>query len=117
MSDSLRAEMKKLSDSPVVFKNEMLTQVNVVAPYVEKLLIEGNTDGSISVKYPKQTAQVISMLIASWLSPFTFQVSYKEYSDKVSFLEQLGQVLGVPFMDKEMKELLDEIGKHEFEKE
>jgi hypothetical protein len=29
----------------------------------------------------------------------------------------LGQVLGVPFMDKEMKELLDEIGKHEFEKE
>ena len=117
MSDSLRAEMKKLSDSPVVFKNEMLTQVNVVAPYVEKLLIEGNTDGSISVKYPKQTAQVISMLIASWLSPFTFQVSYKEYSDKVSFLEQLGQVLGVPFMDKEVKELLDEIGKHEFEKE
>lgn len=117
MSDSLRAEMKKLSDSPVVFKNEMLTQVNVVAPYVEKLLIEGNTDGSISVKYPKQTAQVISMLIASWLSPFTFQVSYNEYSDKVSFLEQLGQVLGVPFMDKEMKELLEEIGKHEFEKE
>ena len=113
MTDSLRAEMQKLSDSPIVFKNEMLTQVNVVSPYVEKLLVEGNMDGSISVQYPKQTAQILSMLIASWLSPLTFQVSYKEYVDKVSFIEQLGELLGVPFMDKEMQDIFLEIGKQE----
>lgn len=117
MSDSLRIEMHKLADSPAVFKNELLTQVNVVAPYVERLLIEGNEDGSISVKYPKQVSQVISMLIASWLSPFAFQVTYKEFADKVLFLEQLGEVLGVAFMDKEMKEIYLEIGKHEFERQ
>ncbi len=115
MSDSLRTEMQKLAGNPVVFKNETLFQANVVAPYVEKLLLEGNEDGSISVKYPKQVSQIISLLIALWLSSFSFQVPYKEFADKVSFLEQLGEVLGVPFMDKEMKELFLEIGKREFE--
>ncbi len=115
MSDSLRTEMLKLAGNPVVFKNETLFQANVVAPHVERLLLEGNEDGSISVKYPKQVSQILSLLIASWLSSFSFQVPYKEFADKVSFLEQLGEVLGVPFMDKEMKELLLEIGKREFE--
>lgn len=116
MSDSLKTEMQKMADNPVVFKNEMLSQVNVVAPYIENLLLEGNKDGSISVKYPKQVSQVISLLVSSWLSPFAFQVSYKEYTDKVSFLEQLAELLGVPFMDKEMKEIFMEIGKQEFER-
>lgn len=116
MSDSLRAEMQKMADNPVVFKNEMLSQVNVVAPFVEKLLLEGNKDGSICVEYPKQVSQIISLLVSSWLSPFAFQVSYKEYSDKVLFLEQLGNVLGVPFMDKEMKELFLKIGIQKFKK-
>lgn len=116
MSDSLRIEMKKLADNPVIFKNELLTQVNVVAPYIEKLLLEGNEDGSITVKYPKQVSQIISMLIASWLSPFAFPVPYQEFANKVSFFEQLGNVLGVPFMDKEMKEIFLEIGKQEFKR-
>lgn len=116
MSDSLRSEMQKLADNSVIFKNELLTQVNVVAPYVEKLLLEGNEDGSTTVKYPKQVSQIISMLIASWLSPFAFPVPYKEFANKVSFFEQLGDVLGVPFMDKEMKEIFLEIGKQEFER-
>lgn len=117
MSDSLRTEMQKMADNPVVFKNEMLSEVNVVAPYIERLLLEGNEDGSFSVKYTKQVSQIISLLVSSWLSSFAFQVSYKEYADKVSFLEQLGEVLGVPFMDKEMKELFLEIGKCEVERE
>lgn len=117
MSNSLRTEMQKLADSPVIFKNEMLTQVNVVAPYVERLLLEGNEDGSISVKYPKQVAQIISMLIASWIDPLTFPVQYKEYADKVSFFEQLGEMLGVPFMDDEMREIFLQLGKNQLEKE
>lgn len=117
MSDGLKNEMQKMADNPVVFKNEMLSQVNVVAPYIERLLIEGNEDGSISVKYPRQVSQIISLLVSSWLSSFALQVSYQEYVDKVSFLELLGEVLGVPFMDKEMKEMFLEIGKQEFSRQ
>jgi Transcriptional regulator len=117
MSDSMIAQIKKLSSNPVVFKNEMIFQVNVMATYVEKLLIEGNKDCSMNVAFPKQTSQTIALLVASWLSPYAFEVSYEEYVDKVLFFEQLSTSLGVPIMDEEMKEIYFTIGRYEFKRE
>ena len=113
--DSLKIELKKLSNNSIVTKNVMQTQVNVVAPHIEMLLIEGNRDGSTSVQYPKQTAQIISLLVSTWLNPYIFKVSFKEYGDKISSLEQLGEQLGVPFIDQEMKEMLLQIGHNELD--
>lgn len=114
MSDSTREQMKKLDNTPVVFKNEMIFQINVTSVYMEKLLIEGNKDGSMNVSFPKQTSQTIALLIAFWLAPHAFEVPYKEYVDKVLFFEQLGALIGVPIMDEEMKELYLTLGSHEF---
>ena len=69
ISDSMRAQMEKLANNPVVFKNEMIFQINVMAPYMEKLLNEGNKDGSMNVVFPKQASQIIAWLTASWLTP------------------------------------------------
>jgi len=117
ISDSMKVQMKKLANNPVVFKNELIFQVNVMATYIEKLLIEGNKDGSMKVVFPKQTSQTIAFLSASWLSPYAFdEVSYEEYVDKVLFLEQLSTLLGVPIMDEEMKEIYLTLGSNEFER-
>lgn len=114
ISDGMRKQMKKLSNNPVVFKNEIIFQVNVMADYIEKLLIEGNKDGSMNVAFPKQAAQ-IALLIVSWISPYTFEVPYKEFVDKILFFEQLTIMLGVPLMDEEIKEIYLEFGKLECE--
>lgn len=111
ISDSMREQMKNLTKNAVVFKNEMIFQVNVMAAYIERLLLEGNEDGSMNVAFPKQASQTISLLVASWLNPYVFEVPYEEYVDKVLFFEQLGVLLGVPFMDGEMKELYLALGK------
>jgi len=116
ISDSMRAQMKELANNPVVFKNEMIFQVNVMATYMEKLLIEGNKDGSMNVVFPKQASQTIAFLVASWLSPYAFEVSYEEYVDKILFFEQLSTLLGVPVMDEEMKEIYLILGSYEFER-
>lgn len=116
-SDSMKAQMKKLANNPVVFKNEMIFQVNVMAAYMEKLLIEGNKDGSMHVAFPKQTSQTIAWLVASWLSPYAFEVSYEEYVDKVLFFEHLSTLVGFPIMDEEMKEIYFTLGSAEFKKE
>jgi AcrR family transcriptional regulator len=116
MSDSMRVQIKKLASNPVVFKNEIIFQVNVMATYIEKLLIEGNKDGSMNVVLPKQTSQTIAFLVASWLSPYAFEVSYEEFIDKVLFFEQLSTLLGVPIMDEEMKEIYLTLGSYEFER-
>lgn len=114
ISDGMRKQMRKLSNNPVVFKNEIIFQVNVMADYIEKLLIEGNKDGSMNVAFPKQAAQ-IALLIVSWISPYTFEVPCKEFVDKILFFEQLTIMLGVPLMDEEIKEIYLEFGKIECE--
>jgi len=116
ISDSMRAQMKKLANDPVVFKNELIFQVNVMATYIEKLLIEGNKDGSMNVVFPKQASQTIAFLSASWLNSYAFEVSYEEYVDKVLFFEQLSTLLGVPIMDEEMREIYLTLGSYEFER-
>ena len=114
ISESMRVEIKKLSSDPIVFKNEMIFQVTVMAAYIEKLLVEGNKDGSMNVVFPKQASQTIAWLVASWLSPYLLEVSYEEYIDKISFFEQLSASLGVPIMDEEMKEIYFTLGRNEF---
>lgn len=116
-SESMRAQIKQLANDPIVFKSEMIFQVTVMATYIEKLLIEGNKDGSMNVIKPKQTSQTIAWLTASWLTPYAFEVSYEEYVDKVLFFEQLSASLGVPVMDEEMKEIYLTIGRCEFKRE
>lgn len=113
-SDGMRRQMRKLSSNSVVFKNEMLFQVNVMSAYIEKLLIEGNKDGSMNVVFPKQVSQ-IALLVVSWIGPYAFEVPYKEFVDKILFFEQLTILLGVPLMDEEMKEIYLELGKLECE--
>lgn len=112
ISDGMRKQMRKLGSNPVVFKNEIMFQVNVMSAYIEKLLIEGNQDGSIHVAFPKQVSQ-IALLIVAWISPYTFEVPYQEYVDKILFFEQLTNSLGVPLIDEEIKQLYLEFGKLE----
>lgn len=112
ISDGMRKQMRKLGSNPVVFKNEIMFQVNVMSAYIEKLLVEGNQDGSIHVAFPKQVSQ-IALLIVAWISPYTFEVPYQEYVDKILFFEQLTNSLGVPLIDEEIKQLYLEFGKLE----
>ena len=101
----MHALQKVLAD-PVILKSEIFSQVHTVAPFLEKLLIEGNEDGSLSVLYPKQTAQALSVLSSVWLSPTVFEVPFEEFVEKISFLEHLTKQLGVPIIDDEIRELI-----------
>lgn len=99
-------EIRKIMDDPVTFKSEVYSQVNIIAPFIEKLLEEGNEDGSISIQYPKQASQVIAILSNLWLNPFVFQVSYQEFADKIAFIEHFAELMGISFLDNEIKEKL-----------
>ena len=96
---------KAVEKNPAIFKSEFLSQLSTVAPYIEKLLIEGNEDGSLSVKYPKQAAEVLALLPSQWFNYEVFQIPYQEFADRVSFLTHLMEKLGVPALNDELKEL------------
>ena len=98
-------EVYKAVENPIIFKSEFISQFNTVAPFIEKLLIEGNEDGSLSVQYPKQAAQVIALLPNIWLSHNALQVPHQEIVDRFSFFSQMLVNLGIPIFDDELKEL------------
>jgi len=97
-------ELHKALDNPVIFKSEFESQLYTVAPYIEKLILEGNKDGSISVKYPKQTAEILAILPSMWIGPTMFNVSFQEVIDKVLFFKHLTDSLGIPIGDDEVME-------------
>ena len=113
---STTEEIKKLANNPVVFKNEVIFQVNVISMQIEKLILYGNEDGSTNVTFPKQASQTIALLAGLWLSPYIFETSYEEYEEKVIFYKQLGELLGVAFVNEEIEQLYLELGKREFKK-
>ena len=99
-------ELRKAISNPVIFKSELFSTLNTLSPYIEKLIVEGNEDGSMSVPYPKQAAQSFSLLFSIWLSPFVFTVSHQGFADKVFYLEYLGKQIGIPVINDELKELI-----------
>ena len=103
---SMAREVHKAVESPAIFKSEFISQITTAAPHLEKLLIEGNEDGSISVAYPKQASQVLAILPNQWLGFAVFQIPYQEFVDRILFLEHLTDKLGVPIFDDELKELV-----------
>ena len=98
-------EALKAVENPIIFKSEFLSQLNTVAPFYEKLIIEGNEDGSLSAQYPKQAAQVIALLPSIWLSHNALQVSCQEFVDRLSFFCHMLDNLGIPIFDDELKKL------------
>ena len=105
MNPAMAKDLKKALDNPVVFKSHFLLSVNYSATFIEKLLIEGNEDGSMSVSYPKQVAQTLSLLFNLWFDPDILQVSHQEFVDKVLFLEKLCNSLGIPLFNEELMEI------------
>jgi len=111
---ALVKELQKAFENPVIFKSNLLMNVNIGAPFIEKILIEGNKDGSMTVAHPKQTAEIFHVLSSTWLDTDVFPVSYEEYADKIMFMEYLCELLGVPFVDNELRETF--LGFHEHQK-
>lgn len=91
---------------PLVFKSNICFSIYVQAPSVEKLIIEGNKDGSMSVRYPIHTAHAFILICDEWSNPMVFELSQKEYSERLLFLEQFCQQLGLPILDDELKDML-----------
>ena len=99
-------EIFKAFDNPVIFKSEFLSQINIIAPYIEELLKEGIEDGSIVIEHPKQASQVLAIVPNFWFSHGAPYVSRQELVDRVSFLEFFFERLGVPIFDDEIKEMV-----------
>lgn len=100
------SDILETMNDPIVLKSYLHYCINVVALFIERLLEEGNTDGSTFAKYPKHTAQAALMLYNEYLNPTIFKMSEQEFSERLAFLEHFGELMGIPVLDDELREML-----------
>jgi AcrR family transcriptional regulator len=101
-----KSGMQQTIYDPIVFKSNIFFSINVMSPCIERLFIEGNKDGSMSVDYPKHMSHVVALVFDEWVNPAIYQMSEQEFSERLLFLEQFGERLGVPIVDGELKQML-----------
>lgn len=88
--------------SPTLIANQLLECVRIGAPSIQSVIEEGVEDGSISVHYPKQSAETLVILSNIWLSPIIFSVNTEEYMQKVKHLQELFNGIGLPIIDEQI---------------
>lgn len=88
--------------SPTLIANQLLECIRIGAPSIQSVIEEGVKDGSISVRYPKQTAETLVILSNIWLSPIIFTVNTEEYMRKVKHLQELFNGIGLPIIDDQI---------------
>lgn len=97
--------------SPKLIATQLKECINTGAPDILSFIEEGVKDGSISVHYPKQTAETLMLLTNIWLSPIIFSVDTEEYMQKVKHLQELFNGIGLPIFDEQILAVLENFHK------
>ncbi|XRG79849.1 TetR/AcrR family transcriptional regulator [Rossellomorea sp. GAMAL-10_SWC] len=96
----------KILNNPKMIAKQLIECVNSGAPDILAFIEEGVIDGSISVQYPKQTAETFMLLTNIWLSPIIFSVDNEEYLFKAKHLQDLFNSIGLPVIDDQIIDTL-----------
>lgn len=78
--------------------------INLSSKKIEKLIEQGNQDGSWEVKSVKELAESFTLLLNIWINPSIVTVEKPEYLSKVKFMDQFLVSFGIRLFDEELNE-------------
>jgi len=107
MMDGGPSVIREMFDGEMLFRKELMWNVNHLGAYIEDLIREGVADQSITTHNPKYAGQVFGLL-SFWFSPFIFHVTNEEYLEKLDYLRHLGGLMGIPLIDDEVCQYLQD---------
>ena len=87
--------------SPTFLKKLIDNNRNIIEPLYQEIIEEGISDGSIKTDYPKLLSQLITFLTNFWTLPMIYPSSIKENMDKLFFIKEITEKMGIPLLDSE----------------
>lgn len=109
--DLSRQELNRQSmpilKNPRILANTIESNYKILTPYFQRLLEEGNRDGSIHTEYAKELAELIPLLTSLWLAPTVYPASAAEMGRKFRFIGEMLDKMGVPVINEEIQSLAD----------
>ncbi|MBZ9692391.1 TetR/AcrR family transcriptional regulator [Clostridium sp. M14] len=98
-----------LMKNPRILTQQLFDVVGKIVPtIVEPIIREGMNDGSINTNNPKELAESFIILMNVWMNPSVFFVSKEEFRQKFEFLKELLIGLGMPILDEEFIEVMEQ---------
>lgn len=88
--------------SPAFLKKFIDDNRDVVAPSYQELIDEGVKDGSIQTTHPKLLSQLLAFLTNFWTLPTIYPSSEEESIERLIFIKEITDKLGVPIFDDDM---------------
>lgn len=107
-SDSRKITMMSLQalQSPTFLKKLIDDNRDVLAPRYHEIIEEGIRDGSIQTEHPKLLSQLFTLLTNFWTVPTIFPVSEEETLEKLFFIKEITDKMGMPILDDEIFKMI-----------
>lgn len=83
--------------------NQLHSCIYDIAPEIKSLIDEGILDKSINTKNSKHLSEVLILLVNFWISPAVFPTDENEFMEKVNFVNQMLEGVGISIWDEELK--------------
>ena len=108
-NETMVAVISKLTSDPKFLSNQFTDINEIIVPlYIQPIIEQGVSDGSIQTAYPKELAEVIILLLNIWIAPILFKPSFNEMHRKLKFLSAILKGIGIPILDETLIDLCTE---------
>lgn len=110
-SDEARADMNIQSlpilKNPRILAGMIEANRNYLTPYFQKLIEEGNQDGSINTEYAYEVAELIPLLTSVWLAPTVYPSTAEGMMKKFCLIKDMLESVGLPILDDEIMSMAE----------
>lgn len=104
---SLARQSMPILKNPKLLAKCIEDNQRIATPRWLALIEEGMADGSIRTEYPREAAELLTLLDTVWMAPTIFPATREEVLHKFRCVGEIFANLGVPVIDAEMLELAD----------
>ncbi len=104
---SLGRQSMPILKNPKLLARAIEDNQRIATPRWLELIEEGMADGSIRTEYPREVAELLTLLDTIWMAPTVFPATREEVLHKFRCVGEIFANLGVPLIDGEMLEMAD----------
>ena len=110
LQDDIFTVAPDLSNNPSLFVSIFRETVNLAAPYyIQPIIEQGISDGSIQTDYPAELAELIIIVANIWINPMIFNNTADQSYRKFMVFRQMMEGFGLDIVDDEMLHRLQEL--------
>ena len=110
VQDDIFTVAPDLSNNPSLFVSIFRETMNLAAPYyIQPIIEQGISDGSIQTDYPAELAELIIIVANIWINPMIFNNTADQYYRKFMVFRQMMEGFGLDIVDDEMLHRLQEL--------